>query len=145
MRAAEVTDGKVGTKTRLTPPGDDFVLADLAVSAQGAVLVLSLSGTRGNDASGAQRVFGTYRAAGAPAFGPAELVSDAAPDAPPVAVRRGGHRRGRAPARRLGAARERRVRRGPRGRALSCHARSTSRSCSASPTRSCWPCSTRIR
>ena len=47
-------------------------------------LVLSLSGTRGNDPSGAQRVFGTVRAAGAPAFGPSEQVSDAAADASPV-------------------------------------------------------------
>jgi hypothetical protein len=84
VRTADVTDGAVGTPARLTPPGDDFVLGDLAVSAQGAVLVLSLSGTRGNDPSGAQRVLASVRAAGAPAFGPSELVSDAAADAPPV-------------------------------------------------------------
>ena len=86
VRVADVGAGVVGTAQTVSAPGDDAVLGDLAVATDDAALVLWRSGTRGNDASGPQRVFGAYRAPGAAAFAPPELVSDAAPDAPPVGV-----------------------------------------------------------
>jgi hypothetical protein len=84
VRMADVAAGAVTAPVTLSPAGDDCVLGDLAVSADGAALVLWLSGTRGSDPSGPQRVFSALRPAGAPAFGPPELVSDGAQDARPV-------------------------------------------------------------
>jgi hypothetical protein len=75
VRVADVGAGAVGTSQTVSAPNDDAVLGDLAVSRQGA-LVAWLTGTRGNDPSGAQLVAAAFRAPGATAFGAPEVVSD---------------------------------------------------------------------
>jgi hypothetical protein len=72
---AVVGAGVVGTAQRVSAPGDDAVLGDLAVSPGGALVTWS-TGTRGNDASGPQHVAAAFRAPDESAFGAPELVSD---------------------------------------------------------------------
>jgi hypothetical protein len=77
VRAAEVAD-----RTRLTgpqvvsDPSQDTVLADAASTAGGQEVVVGLQGLRGADPVGPVSVVAATRAAGAPAFGPPEAVSD---------------------------------------------------------------------
>ena len=73
-----MTAGTVSTPQTVSPPDGDAVLGDLASSGIGGQLVLWLTGTRGADASGPQRVAAAVRPPGAAAFGPPKLVSDRA-------------------------------------------------------------------
>jgi hypothetical protein len=76
VQVADVAAGSVGRPQTVSPAGADAVLGDLASSPAGGELVLWLTGTRGADPSGAQRVGSTLRRAGATAFGAPELVSE---------------------------------------------------------------------
>ena len=73
---ADVGAGVIGAAQIVSTPGDDAVLADLAVSPQGAV-VTWFTGTRGNDPSGPRHVAAAFRGPGETEFGAPELVSDA--------------------------------------------------------------------
>jgi hypothetical protein len=81
VHVADITTGTVGTPQTVSPADDDAVLADLASSPAGGQLVLWLTGTRGAEASGPQRVAAAVRTPGAAAFGSPELVSE--PVGPP--------------------------------------------------------------
>ncbi len=73
---ADVGAGVIGAAQTVSTPGDDAVLADLAVSPQGAV-VNWFTGTRGNDPSGPRHVAAAFRGPGETEFGAPERVSDA--------------------------------------------------------------------
>ena len=73
---ADVGAGVVGAAQAVSTPGDDAVLADLAVSPQGAV-VSWFTGTRGTDPSGPRHVAAAFRGPAETEFGAPELVSDA--------------------------------------------------------------------
>lgn len=75
VKVADVTAGIVGRAQAVSPADDDAVLGDLAFSPAGGQLVLWLTGTRGNDSSGPQRVAAAVRPPGARAFGAPVLVS----------------------------------------------------------------------
>jgi hypothetical protein len=87
--AAQVTAGHVAAAQRLSPAGQDAVLGDAALDADGAQLVAWRSDVAGSDPAtlpGGQPahtpVLANVRAHGAAAFGPAEAISPADMDVP---------------------------------------------------------------
>jgi hypothetical protein len=94
--AAQVTAGHIGTAQRLSPTGEDAVLGDAALAANGAQVVAWRSGVAGSDPSGPPGgppahtpVLANVRARGAVAFGAPEAVSPADMDvliAPSAAI-----------------------------------------------------------
>jgi hypothetical protein len=76
VRVADLTAGRVGSPQTVSPAADDAVLGDLASSPAGGQLVLWLTGTRGADPSGPQRVAAAVRPSSAVAFGAPEFVSE---------------------------------------------------------------------
>jgi len=86
VQVANVVAGTVQPPATMpAPEGDDAVLGDLAYARAGGTVVLWLSGTRGADPSGPQRVFAAVRPGGAADFGPAEAVSPAVDPTTPEA------------------------------------------------------------
>jgi hypothetical protein len=76
VRVADVTAGKVGAPQAVSSTDNDAVLGDLASSPAGGQFVLWLTGTRGTDPGGPQRVAAAVRPPGATAFGAPEFVSE---------------------------------------------------------------------
>jgi hypothetical protein len=76
VQVADVSAGVVHAAQTVSPADEDAVLGDLASSPGGGALVLWLTGTRGADPSGAQRVASATRTPGASAFGAPEPVSE---------------------------------------------------------------------
>lgn len=77
VQVANAIAGTVQPPATMPTGDDDAVLGDLAYARTGGTVALWLSGTRGTDPSGPQRVFAAVRPGGAAAFGPAEAVSPA--------------------------------------------------------------------
>ncbi|MDX6721221.1 MAG: hypothetical protein QOJ63_3475 [Solirubrobacteraceae bacterium] len=89
VQAARVTAGHVGGAQRLSPAGEDAVLGDAALAANGAQVVAWRSGVAGSvpaplPGGGVAHtpVLANVRAPGAAAFGPAEAISPADVDVP---------------------------------------------------------------
>jgi hypothetical protein len=87
--AAQVTAGHVGAAQRLSPTGEDAVLGDAALDADGAQVVAWRSGVAGSDPSGLPGgqpahtpVLANVRARGATTFGAAEAISPPDLDVP---------------------------------------------------------------
>jgi hypothetical protein len=77
VRAAEVAGGSRLTGPQVvSDPTQDTVLSDAASTASGQAVVVGLQGLRGADPVGPVSVVAATRAAGAPAFGAPEAVSD---------------------------------------------------------------------
>jgi hypothetical protein len=79
VRAAPVTQGHVGARQQLSTPGVDAALGDLAVAPGGPALALWRLNVRGADPVPGQQplLYGSVRAAGAPAFGAPEAIGGA--------------------------------------------------------------------
>jgi hypothetical protein len=89
VEASQVTAGHVGAAQRLSPTGEDAVLGDAALDADGAQVVAWRSGVAGADPGalpGGQLahtpVLANVRARGAATFGAAEAISPADMDVP---------------------------------------------------------------
>jgi len=82
VQVADVAAGRVSTPQTVSPPAEDCVLGDVASAPAAGDLVLWLTNTRGNDATGLQRVAAAVRRPGAAAFGAPELVSEAVAPGP---------------------------------------------------------------
>jgi hypothetical protein len=77
VRAADVADGaRIAGPQIVSDPAQDTVLSDAATTANGQAVVVGLQGLRGADPVGPVSVVAATRAAGAPAFGAPEAVSE---------------------------------------------------------------------
>src|SRR3954447_10776296 len=77
VRAAPLSQGRVGAQQQLSPTGADAVLGDVATASDGRALVLWRSNVAGADpVAGTQpHLFGNVRAAAATTFGAPEAIS----------------------------------------------------------------------
>jgi hypothetical protein len=76
VRAAEVAGRRITGPQVVSDPSQDTVLSDAATTAGGQEVIVSLQGLRGADPVGPVSVVAATRAAGAPAFGAPEAVSE---------------------------------------------------------------------
>jgi hypothetical protein len=85
VRVADTVAGRVQRAQTVSPADEDAVLADLAYARAGGTLVLWLSGTRGTDPSGPQRVFASTRPSGQATFTGPEAVTEPVDTSSPTA------------------------------------------------------------
>jgi hypothetical protein len=85
VQVADTVAGHVRAPQTVSPVDEDAVLGDLAYARAGGTLVLWLSGTRGADPDGPQRVFASTRPTGQAAFGTPEAVTPPVDMSSPIA------------------------------------------------------------